>query len=142
MRRKTIDILRELVRPFSLHVVLLVRDLRDCHQSILASQFLRSGTSIGANLAEGSYAQTHGDAITKYSIAQKEAAESQYWIELFMDMRLIRPDKPYGKIYRECIKIQELLATLLKSERRAHMREKEQRQGKRSAETDEECLSD
>ena len=49
---------------------------------VLSKQLLRSGTSIGANVKEGLYAQSKRDFITKLTIALKEAAESEYWIEL------------------------------------------------------------
>ncbi|MGL5832978.1 MAG: four helix bundle protein [Waterburya sp.] len=39
---------------------------------MLAKQFLRASTSIGANLAEGEFAQSRADFISKYSIALKE----------------------------------------------------------------------
>ena len=39
---------------------------------VLSKQFLRAGTSIGANCAEAEFAQSHKDFISKYSIALKE----------------------------------------------------------------------
>ena len=44
-------------------------------------QTLRSGTSIGANVSEGQFAQTKADFFTKMSIALKEATETKYWIK-------------------------------------------------------------
>ena len=44
--------------------------------SVLSKQFLRSGTSIGANIAEAIYAQSNKDFVHKYSIALKEASET------------------------------------------------------------------
>ena len=52
---------------------------------ILSKQFLRSGTSIGANIAEGIYAQSEKDFLSKYLIALKEASETKYWIELMLE---------------------------------------------------------
>ncbi len=46
----------------------------------MATQIYRSGTSIGANIAEGQFAQSEADMITKYSIALKEAGETEYWL--------------------------------------------------------------
>lgn len=48
----------------------------------MSKQFLRSGTSIGANVKEAINAQSKKDFISKYSIALKEASEAEYWIEL------------------------------------------------------------
>jgi four helix bundle protein len=49
----------------------------------LARQFLRAGTSIGANLEEAKGAQTRRDLAAKFSIALKEARETAYWLRLF-----------------------------------------------------------
>ncbi len=48
----------------------------------LIRQVLRSGTSIGANVKEGLFAQSKADFLTKLTIAKKEAAETEYWLEL------------------------------------------------------------
>ena len=48
---------------------------------VLNNQLLRSGTSVGANVAEGAGAQSEADFLTKYSIAVKEARETQYWLD-------------------------------------------------------------
>ncbi len=54
------------------------------HETVLAKQILRSGTSIGANIRERKNAQTNADFITKLHIALKEADETQYWLELLV----------------------------------------------------------
>ena len=48
----------------------------------LCDQLFRSGTSIGANIAEAQYAQSTADFISKLSISQKECNETSYWLEL------------------------------------------------------------
>lgn len=60
---------------------------------ILGKQFLRSGTSIGANCAEAVYAQSNKDFLSKYSIALKEASETKYWIELMIENNLSSKQK-------------------------------------------------
>ncbi len=52
---------------------------------VLSKQFLRSGTSIGANIKEGIYAQSRKEFIAKLNISLKEAHESEYWIFLMRD---------------------------------------------------------
>ena len=39
---------------------------------VLSKQLLRSGTSIGANVSEGTYAQSRADFINKMNIALKD----------------------------------------------------------------------
>ena len=49
---------------------------------IMSKQMLRSGTSIGANIHEGLYAQSKADFVSKLSISLKEANETSYWLIL------------------------------------------------------------
>ncbi len=49
----------------------------------LGTQLLGSGTSVGANYREANRAQSRGDFIHKIALVEKEAAETQYWLELF-----------------------------------------------------------
>ena len=49
---------------------------------VLSKQFLRSGTSIGANAEEAVGGQSRPDFVAKLGIAYKEARESKYWIRL------------------------------------------------------------
>ena len=44
-------------------------------ETVMSKQLLRSGTSVGANVREGHYAQSKKDFISKMNIALKEAGE-------------------------------------------------------------------
>jgi four helix bundle protein len=59
----------------------------------LSFQLLDAGTSIGANLEEGTAGQTKPDFIAKHFIALKEARETRYWLRViaFADSAM-RPD--------------------------------------------------
>ena len=46
----------------------------------MINQIYRSGTSVGANIAESQYAQSRADFLTKLTIALKEANETHYWL--------------------------------------------------------------
>lgn len=59
---------------------------------VISKQVLRSGTSIGANLAESKYAQSDKDFLSKLTIALKEASETKYWLELLKDDYLIEKE--------------------------------------------------
>ena len=58
----------------------------------LASQILRSGTSIGANIAEAQYAQSKRDFASKMHIALKEAYETKYWLRLLIASDTVSSD--------------------------------------------------
>ena len=51
-------------------------------ESVASYQFYKSGTSIGANVREGLFAQSRKDFISKMNIALKEAGETDYWLEI------------------------------------------------------------
>jgi len=68
---------------FAVRVIKAYKWLCDSKKEyVMSKQFLRSGTSIGANVKEAINAQSKKDFISKYSIALKEASEAEYWIEL------------------------------------------------------------
>jgi len=72
----------ELSFDFSLQVIDVFKHLVAKKEFVMSKQLLRSGTSIGANVAESQAAQTKPDFITKMSIASKEAKETKYWTQL------------------------------------------------------------
>ena len=68
---------------FAVRVINLCKYLRHTKKEyVLSKQLLRSGTSIGANVAEAQRAQSRSDFLTKMSIALKEANETFYWLRL------------------------------------------------------------
>ncbi len=73
-------------KAFALDVIRVCKELRAVKcESALINQFLRSGTSIGANIREAFYAHGKADFIAKLQIALKECSESEYWIELLIE---------------------------------------------------------
>jgi four helix bundle protein len=75
------------IRVIKSYSILNARKFDDA-KKILGKQFLRSGTSVGANCAEAVYAQSRNDFISKYSIALKEASETQYWMRVMVKSEL------------------------------------------------------
>ncbi len=73
-------------KAFALDVIWVCKELRVAKcESALINQFLRSGTSIGANIREAFYAHGKVDFVAKLQIALKECSESEYWIELLLE---------------------------------------------------------
>ena len=67
---------------FAQRIVKLYSYLRDKKkESTMSKQIYRSGTSIGANIAESRYAQSPADFVSKLSIALKESGETEYWLK-------------------------------------------------------------
>lgn len=75
--------LQLLSEDLALKIVYCYKKLVADHKEfVLSRQLLKSGTSIGANIAESQHAQSKADFVNKLSIAQKEAVETVYWIDL------------------------------------------------------------
>jgi four helix bundle protein len=77
------NILLEKTFAFAIRTVNAYRFLVDERKEyVLSKQFLRNGTSIGANAEEAIGGQSRSDFVAKLSIAYKEARETKYWIRL------------------------------------------------------------
>ena len=73
---------------------------------------LRSGTSIGANVAEAQEAQSRADFLTKMNIALKEAAETEYWLRLLYQTSYLSNDQ-FQSIYADCLEVKKLLSAII-----------------------------
>lgn len=81
--------LKEKSYAYSLSSIGIYKDLISKNEYVLSKQFMRSSTSIGANIREAVNAQSKKDFIHKLSISQKECDESLYWLELMKDSEFI-----------------------------------------------------
>ncbi|BAZ22806.1 hypothetical protein NIES4073_36930 [Kalymmatonema gypsitolerans NIES-4073] len=80
---------------------------------ILSKQLMRSGTSIGANIAEANGAISQADFSAKISIAYKECLETKYWLSLLKDTGYIE-QKAFDSIYQDADEIGKILFSILK----------------------------
>ncbi len=67
---------------FAINIVNLYQQLTKQREFVVSRQILRSGTSIGANIAEASAAESRRDFLHKMNLASKEARETLYWLRL------------------------------------------------------------
>ena len=84
------------------------------NEYVLSKQFLRCGTSIGANIAEAQYACSKKDFLNKMHIALKECAETLYWMELLASCRYLAENE-YDSLQTDCTELQKLLISITKS---------------------------
>ena len=93
-------------KEFALTVIKACKELRNAKcESALINQFLRSGTSIGANIREAFYGHGTADFIAKLQIALKECSESEYWLELLIESGYY----DNNDILKKCIEVKKLL---------------------------------
>ena len=112
---KTENLIVEKSFQFALRTIKLYTKLRE--QKIerdLAIQFLRSGTSIGANIEEAMGGSSKKDFIHKLEIAYKESRETRYWLRLFKEGNLL--DKKLADSFiSDCEEIIKILTAILKT---------------------------
>jgi four helix bundle protein len=87
--------IKERTFEFATRIVRLCRALEESPgvSRTLANQLLRSGTSVGANVAEAHGSHSKPDFIAKMSIANKEARETHYWLRLLAASDVVAVDK-------------------------------------------------
>lgn len=83
---------------------------------VLSKQMLRSGTSIGANIAEANGAISKADFSNKISIAYKECLETKYWLSLLKDTDYIN-DKMFNSMHKDADELAKILFSILKKTR-------------------------
>lgn len=77
-------------------------------------QILKSGTSIGANIAEADYAISKSDFLSKLYIALKETSETLYWLKLLKKTEYLS-EIEYNSLYNDCEEIRKILSSSTKT---------------------------
>jgi len=102
-------------KNFAVRIVRLYKFLcEEKKEYVLSKQVLRSGTSIGANLAESETAISDKDFLLKVYIALKECSETLYWLELLQETKYIT-DEQYQSIADDCIELKKMLMSTTKT---------------------------
>ena len=100
---------------FAKRIAKCYRFLRDKkRESVLSKQLLRSGTSIGANVREGLYAQSRKDFISKLNIALKEAGETDYWLDVIHSAEYFTDDE-FNSLKADNEELLRLLTSIIKT---------------------------
>lgn len=86
----------------------------DQKEYVLSKQMLRSGTAIGALVAEAHHAQSSADFLNKMNVALKEANETFYWLSLLRDTDYLS-EQIYKSISIDCKELIALLVSIVKS---------------------------
>ncbi len=86
--------------------------ISDKKEFVMSKQFLRSITSVGANVREAVNAQSKADFIHKLSISQKECDESMYWLELLRETNFIN-EKEFEEIHSKCSEVLKIIKSII-----------------------------
>ena len=110
-------LIEEKCMNFSIRIVNLCRFLNEeKHVFRIADQMFRSGTSIGANVAEAQCAITKNDFVAKTYISLKECNETLYWLRLLQRTNYISQCQ-FDSIYNDCDELKRLLVSITKTAR-------------------------
>ena len=102
-------------KAFALKMIRLYNYLNEQkRERVLSRQLLRCGTSIGANVKEGAFAQSKADFTAKMFIAQKECVETEYWLELLYESEYINKNE-FDNVYADCQELMRLIVASTKT---------------------------
>ena len=99
---------------FALESVRMFKNLQEKKEYVLSKQFMRSATSVGANIREAKDAQSKADFIHKLSISLKECGESQYWLDLLKDSGYIN-EQEYLLLFSKSTDLYKMLTSSIKT---------------------------
>lgn len=109
------NVVFEKSKKFALRIIKLYKYLcNEKKEFVLSKQILRSGTSIGANIAEAEYGISKKDFLSKMYISLKETSETLYWLELLKGSEYIS-EREFNSLADDCVELKKLLSSITKS---------------------------
>ena len=107
------NIIEEKSFSFAVESVRLCSQIQKEHQQfILTKQLFRCSTSIGAMVQESQNAESKRDFVHKLGIAQKECAETIYWLRLLHECTFIS-DAQFEQFYGKAQEILKILRSII-----------------------------
>lgn len=116
MGQERVNVIVEKSELFADRITRMYRYLSEKRQGDkdMLKQIVRSGTSVGANVSEGQYAQSKADFLTKMTIALKEANETRYWLKRLYAYGSLN-DKEFSSIIADNEEIISILTIITKT---------------------------
>jgi four helix bundle protein len=108
------NVIAKKTEDFAVRIVKLWKYLTKSKEYEMSNQIKRSGTSIGANVVEGLFAQSKKDFISKMNIALKECVETQYWLRLLHRTEFLT-DAEFSSLNSDADEIGRILSSIINS---------------------------
>ncbi len=108
------SIVQEKSIAFAKRIIKLYRYLTPKNIRVISEQILKSGTSIGANIAEAECAYSRKDFLAKMYISFKECVETLYWLELLYSENYIAENE-YISLKNDCEELRKILSSITKT---------------------------
>ena len=107
------NLIKEKSHAFALEIVSCYKILTQKKKEyVMSKQMLKSGTAIGALYREAEHAESKADFIHKMSIAQKEANETLYWLDLLNISGFLDNDH-YETLKNENISLRKIITSII-----------------------------
>lgn len=106
------NIVKEKSFLFAINSIDLYKAIIEQKEFILSKQFLRSATSIGANIEEATAGVSRKDFINKLAIASKEARETHYWLRL---LEYYHKEINFTAIKSDCEELIKILTSIIRT---------------------------
>ena len=117
LNRKMLFMKENLIKMKSFEFAVLsirtYKKLIEQKEFVVSKQFVRSATSIGANVQEADAGISKKDFVAKMSIASKEARETLYWIQLLKETELVNFN--FDELKQKCEEIVRILTSIVKT---------------------------
>lgn len=111
------DLIRQKSFRFAVRVVNLSQYLQsERKEFVMSKQVLRSGTSIGANIAEARGTSSNRDFAHKFSISYRESHETKFWLQLLKETDYIDLSL-FNSLFNDCEELSKLLFRSIKTAR-------------------------
>ena len=106
--------LEKRTREFAILIIRLSSKLPNTSEGrVVKNQITKAGTSIGANYREANRARSKAEFRSKTKICEGEASETQYWLEIIDELKLLPQDQiEFAK--KECSEILALFTSINK----------------------------
>ncbi len=109
--------LRDRTKALALRVLRLFAALpKRTEAQVIGKQFLRSGTSVGANYREAYRARSDAEFVAKVGDCLKELDETTFWLELLAESGTV-PAKRLSLLLDECNPLIAIFTTISKKVR-------------------------
>jgi len=107
--------LEKRTRKFAIRIIRLSSTLPNTPEGmVVRNQITKSGTSIGANYREANRARSRKDFLNKIKICESEASETQYWLEVIVELKWFSWKKVKLE-YDECSELLAIFTSIGKS---------------------------
>lgn len=106
------NIIRDKSFQFAINSIDIYKRLVSEKEYVLSKQFLRSATSIGANIEEATAGVSKKDFVNKLATSSKEARETYYWIRL---IEYYNQNQDMSNIKKDCEELIKILTKIIKT---------------------------